>query len=882
MIVIGESFAHYRITGKLGAGGMGEVYRAEDTKLKREVAIKVLPEAFAQDEERMKRFEREAQTLASLNHPNIAAIYGLEEVDGVRALVLELVEGPTLVERIADGPMPVAEAVRIARQIAVGLEAAHEKSVIHRDLKPANVMLTKDGDIKILDFGLAKALEGETPDAASSNSPTLTRAATQAGVLLGTAAYMSPEQAKGKPVDRRTDIWAFGCVLYEMLTGRRAFEGEDLAETLAAVLKDDPDWSHLQTCPDSIQKLLRRCLTRDLRQRLQAIGEARIWIEHPETEPTPAPPRARTPGVLAAGIVALALVVGYWLPHGSATDGGDAFRFAVDAPTELEYVIRPERHNLALSPDGSLFAFVARGDGPPRIWVRAVDELEARPLEGTEGASSIFWSPDGESLAFFTGDVAQRTARLRRIPISGGAAQTICAARGANTGTWGRDGTILFTEVFFDEDGIFRVPSTGGEPERLNLVSEGAPLTESRWIHFLPDGDQFLVTSFSGGDGGIFVGSLDSDVATKVLDVASRVVYAPPGYILYFQDGNLMARRFEAENLTAVGEARVVMQHVPYHVSWWVPLAVSANGVVATRSGESDEELHWRDRAGRELGRLGEPVTYIGLRLSHDGRRAAVEVEDPTNGESDLWILETDRGVATRFTSEPNKESSPTWSRDDRLLAYERHGGKTIDAGLSVREVQGSAVVAHIPLREGVTFSVPQSWASDGALLVSVLQQSSGRNGYEIELWQVSDSDDVEFESLIASPFDERRAELSPDGSLLAFVSNESGRNEIYVSRFPPTGERVRVSELGGNRPRWTKGGRELVYQSGDGWLIAAPILSRAGLSVGPLERLMPTVQFWDVTADGERFLTAGGARWSDFPIVIAKGWMNKFDGERR
>ncbi|HEY7697167.1 MAG TPA: protein kinase, partial [Vicinamibacteria bacterium] len=512
-LTVGTRLGSYEILGALGAGGMGEVYRAADTKLKREVAIKVLPEAFARDEERMKRFEREAQVLASLNHPNVASIYGVEEANGLRALVLELVEGPTLAERIASGPIPLEEALRIAVQIVHGLEAAHEKAVIHRDLKPANVKLTKDGDVKILDFGLAKALEVDPPRVEESHSPTLTRA-TQVGVLLGTAAYMSPEQAKGKPADRRADVWSFGVVLYEMLTGRRAFDGEDVSEVLAHVLTKEPDWTALPVnLPGHVVQLLKRCLTKDPKKRLQAIGEARIAIEEPGEEAR-VKGNSLWPALAAAAGLALGATL-FWLWPQPARSPSLPIRLSVElgADAYLDWNVNEEGQGVILSPDGALLAFAAQsGPGAPRqLYLRRLEDLVASPLAGTEGARNPFFSPDGRWIGFFA------EGKLKKVAVTGGGAVTLAEAIGYYGGAWGEDGAIVFARDP-SSNGLQRVSSEGGEPEVLTNVDAGAGEVSHRWPQVLPGGKALLYTAAtSGADANLVVQAIPGGLKKIVL-----------------------------------------------------------------------------------------------------------------------------------------------------------------------------------------------------------------------------------------------------------------------------------------------------------------------------------------------------------------------------
>ncbi|MBI3694947.1 MAG: serine/threonine-protein kinase [Acidobacteria bacterium] len=522
-ISAGTRLGPYEIVASLGAGGMGEVYRARDARLGRDVALKVLPEVFAKDAERMARFEREAQVLASLNHPNIAALYGLEESGGVRALVMELVEGPTLAERIEDGPIPIDEALPIARQIAEALEAAHEKGIIHRDLKPSNVKVKADGAVKVLDFGLAKALEDDPASSDVRNSPTLSLAATRAGVILGTAAYMPPEQAKGKPVDRRADIWAFGVVLFEMLTGQQLFAGETAGDTLAAVIKDEPKWDRLpESTPPAIRKLLRRCLDRDPRRRLRDIGEARLVIEDvmagaPAEEPSPRPRVSASPRLAVSWVVAGALLISTlvlaFLYFGETPPAERVMRYSVPAPEKASI------HSFAISPDGRYLAIAATAQGKRYLWVRALDALQPQLLPGTEEAANPFWSPDSRWIGFFA------QGKLKKIAVSGGPAQTLCDAAAGRGGAWNRDGVILFAPS--PTGPLFRVSAVGGVPVQVAKAEGGGT---HRNPVFLPDGRRFLyqVTGGTADKAGVHVASLDGVAPRRVLADISNVAYAPP------------------------------------------------------------------------------------------------------------------------------------------------------------------------------------------------------------------------------------------------------------------------------------------------------------------------------------------------------------------
>ncbi|HXV61482.1 MAG TPA: protein kinase, partial [Vicinamibacteria bacterium] len=629
--MIGESFSHYRVTGRLGSGGMGDVYRAEDTKLRRPVAIKVLPEAFARDEERMKRFEREAQVLASLNHPNVAAIYGLEDVGSVRALVLELVEGPTLAERIAAGPLSFEDARRIARQIALGLEAAHEKSIVHRDLKPANVKLTVDGDVKILDFGLAKAMEGEAASVDISHSPTMTRAATEAGFLLGTAAYMSPEQAKGKKVDRRTDIWAFGVVLFEMLTGRRLFAGETVSDILAAVLREEPPWQELPPrLSPALRWVLRRCLQKDPRERLHDIADARIELSEAHKDDALAPDRTREspwPRRVLPWTVALAAAgVAAWIGLRSFSDRSSPETVAASIlpPPNAEFLVE---RGFALSPDARQLVFAAEdGEGERALWLRSLASSAAQKLAGTEEGHSPFWSPDGRQVGFFA------NGKLKRIDLQSGLVENVTDhPTELGSGSWSSQGEIVFggrgTEVE-----LKRVLARGGVPE---VVFPDGEAVERVLPSFLPDDGRFLflARNYAGTSPQLRVGSLDGALEREVLRINSNAVYALSGHLVWWEDGNLREQRFDPGRLVVDGEPRVLAAEVEFDPSWGRgAFSLSGTTLVYHEGGLLlGSELVRFSRGGEELGTVGPPGNYYFPRLSPDGSRVAVDRSDEAN-----------------------------------------------------------------------------------------------------------------------------------------------------------------------------------------------------------------------------------------------------------
>ena len=687
--MIGKKISHYSVTEKLGAGGMGEVYRATDTKLNRDVALKILPEAFANDAQRMARFSREAQVLASLNHPNIAAIYGLEEADGIRCLVLELVEGPTLAERIAAGPLPTEEALNIAKQIAEALEAAHEKGIIHRDLKPANVKVTPEGMVKVLDFGLAKALEDDPSSIDISESPTLSVAATQAGVILGTAAYMSPEQARGQAVDKRADIWAFGVVLYEMLTGKRTFQGETISDTLAAVLRAEVDWEAVPAgTPATIRKLLRRCLDKDRKRRLRDIGEARIAIEEYLADPAAASVLISTPAVapqplwqrilpwVFGGAMTLAFLLTLWSPW-VQPERTSPVRLKVEISPE-EPLFTAQGAAVALSPDGQTLAYVAQSGGTSRLYIRPLDQLQATLLSGTEGARDPFFSPDGRWVAFFTNNA------LKKVSVTGGTPLTLCETQINRGGTWGPDDTIVFASHI--TAGLSRIPATGGTPEEITTRGEGE--RSHRWPHFLPNGKAVLFIAL--GQGAVYD---DATIEALVLRTGERKVlheggtyprYLPSGstgHLVYVREATLFAAPFDPDRVEVTGQPAPVLEGV---ASLGIPAnggaqyAFSPTGTLVYLPGAASSSVYSlvrADRSGQATPLSDDQRFYGKPRLSPDGRRVALTVGEAASW--DIWVYEIERGTMSRLTFQGNSNDAPAWTPDGQRIAFssDRDGG---------------------------------------------------------------------------------------------------------------------------------------------------------------------------------------------------------------
>jgi serine/threonine-protein kinase len=866
----GTTLGVYEITAQIGAGGMGEVYRAHDTTLDRDVAIKVLPEAFATDPERLARFEREAKVLASLNHPNIAAIYGLEKSGEAPALVLELVEGPTLQDRIAQGAIPTDEALPIARQIAEALEAAHEQGIIHRDLKPANVKVKDDGTVKVLDFGLAKALEPEVSDTEAANSPTMTMtaAATRAGFILGTAAYMAPEQARGKQVDKRADVWAFGVVLYEMLTGAAPFSGDDMAQTLARVVEREPDWNALPaTVSPSFSTYLRRCLEKNVRQRVQAIGDVRLAMEGAfETVGGEPQERAGTPiGALAlsqrpAAIVALVLataivsgLVGWALTRPGPAEPAPVTRMAIVLP-QTQVRTGTTFRGVAISPAGTHVAYVANR----QLYLRALDQLDAQPLTGTEdtNATSPFFFADGQWIGFF----AEADNTLKKVALSGGAAVTLAEMPSAPLGaTWAADDTIVLASQGI---GIFQVAGAGGTPDLL--VSVGAP-AQARQPQMLPGGETILYTLLGGGGGlgawdtaQIVVERLATGERTVVVEGGSDARYLPTGHLVYALGSTLLAVPFDVDRLEVAGGAVPLVEGVSRvglgaanadiaqtGVLVYLPGGAGAGGVAAART------LIWVDREGREDVINAPPHAYLYPRLSPDGTRLAVSAEDD---ERDLWVWEFARETLTRLTFTPEPEAYGLWTPDGARVIFDsgRDGGVL---NLFWRAADGTGTVER--LSQSPNVQVPQALSRDGARLVyreGVAQTA--------DLYLLALDDQRRVDPLIATEFGEQNAEISPDGQWVAYDSNTSGQAEVYVQPFPNVDDgKWQISTTGGTRPLWGPDGRELFYVTEAG-VMGISVETESAFARGPPAPVIEGQYYagrvgraYDIAPDGQRFL---------------------------
>jgi serine/threonine protein kinase/Tol biopolymer transport system component len=888
----GSRFGPYEIRSPIGAGGMGEVYSARDTGLQRDVALKVLPETFAVDPERARRFQDEAQMLASLNHPNIAIIYGLEETNGIRALVLELVEGPTLADRIARGPIPLDEALQIARQIVEALAAAHQKRIIHRDLKPANIKVRPDGTVKVLDFGLAKMFETQPAGATASNLPV--RLATMPGTLLGTAAYMSPEQAKGQETDCRADVWAFGCVLFEMLTGRVLFEGDTSGEIVADVLKSDPDWRRLPPgTPEALRRLLRRCLQKDRRLRLHDMADVRIEVEEASSSPRGELPnesgvrhgRERLAWISAVAVLASTLAAtGTWALRGVRSDAGPPeMRVEITTPPTTDPL------SLEISPDGRHVVFVATFEGRPRLWLRALDGVAARPLPGTDFAAYPFWSPDSRSIGFFA------DLRLKRLDIDGGTVQPLARIEVGFGGTWTRDGAILFSSG--PARPIFRIGETGGDVVPVTRL--GAQQVGHRFPHILPDGRHFLYYVAGTPEiRGVYVAHLDGSDARELFPADSAAIYASSGHLLFVRQGTLHAVRFNPATLAIAGSPFSVAERVAMDGGFGrAALSASTTGLVLYRetSAGGRQQFIWFDRTGREIRKLGEAGNTGPAHpsLSPDGGRVAMT--RAVGGNTDVWLLDTTRGSLSRFTSEPSTEIYPIWSPDGSRVVYASN--RRVRGGLELYQKSAAASGRDelLPTVDGLATAIPDDWSRDGRFIIFqvIMFQGLGDTKTGFDLWALPLKEPGKPFAVANTEFEERDAQFSPDGKWVAYDSDESGRFEVYAQPFPGPGAKAPISTGGGSQVRWSRDGKELFYIALDGRLMAVPIRAasnRAALDAGPPVPLFATRilgglpgqgnqrQQYMVSPDGQHFLVYSVVAEETSPIIVILNWKPRLD----
>jgi serine/threonine protein kinase/Tol biopolymer transport system component len=859
----GTRLGPYEIIASLGVGGMGEVYRARDTKLKRDIAIKVLPEAVAADRERLARLEREAQVLAALNHPHIAHIHGFEDSTGTPALVMELVEGPTLAERIRRGPLPIDEALAIAKQIADALQAAHELGIVHRDLKPANIKVRDDGTVKVLDFGLARALEpgasGVSADAMQSPTITMPAMMTGIGVILGTAAYMSPEQAKGRPIDKRGDIFAFGCVVYEMLTGKRAFDGQDVSEIRARVIEREPDWSALPAnTPPGIRQLLKRCLEKNLKERRRDAGDVRADIDDATTDTTSVVTEHKTNAAIsrlgwtAAATMATALAV-LGAIHFREKAPEPTREMRVDVTTPVTFA--PDR--FALSPDGRGIAFVASGDGPQRLWLRRFDQATAQALPGSEDAQDVSWSPNSRSIVFST------SREIKRLDISGGVPTVLADGFAGGTGPWNSDGVILVVKA----SEIYRIKSSSeGKPVKVLQMPGG-------WIsspQFLPDGKRFLFCVFSGAPQirGTYIASLDESAPKRLGPAENGVEWLPPDRVVFVEQGNLWARRLDLKRLEWDGDPELITDSVGGRSSRRVGFSVSALGTIAYRKQSSISQLTWLDREGKPSVMPLNPDSnsLVAPEISPDGRRVAVD--RTVQGNRDVWLIDLIRGGMTRFTDNAAADGYPVWFPDGNHIAFETN--RRGDFDIYVKALNGTG--QEQPIVEGPGQQWPEDVSSDGKFLLFV-----GEGG----LWALQLPSDDHKPFKVATG---RDGQFSSDGRWIAFETTESGRAEVVVQSFPEPFGRWPVSTGGGMWPRWSANGKELYFVV-DGKLMASTIHASGSTFEAETPRILFPVQLetplgghpeYAVSRDGRFLVNQFTEATPSNPITVILNWKPK------
>jgi eukaryotic-like serine/threonine-protein kinase len=880
-LVPGTRFGVFEVQSRLGVGGMGEVFRARDTRLGRDVALKVLSAAFATDRDRLERFTREARALAALNHPGIAAIYDTADVDGIRALVLELVDGVTLEERLRTGPIPAGEAIRIATAIAEALDAAHDRGMVHRDLKPANIKIAADGTVKLLDFGIARMLF----DADGNDAATVVGAGS--GVIVGTPAYMSPEQARGLALDKRADVWAFGCVLFEMLTGRAAFRGASWSDSIAQTLNSEPDWKALpSTTPSAVSNLLRRCLRKDPKERLRGFGGLELVLEQSDAPATGR--RGYGVWLAAAAMAGLAVVAAtLWV------------RLRPAAPPVLppiQFEIPPtvsiaESGSFALSPDGTSIVFVGTGaDRRFRMWERSLASLETTPISGTEGEvaanTTVFWSPDGQSIGFYS------DGAVRRINRAGGTAQVVCHVPGvAVGGAWNSAGVIVVGNT---AGGIVRCPASGGEPTPVTRGGSSGTATAPQGLHmfprFLRDGQRLLYFRVSRGDpsgNGLYVADLrvspDQQSTTRILETGFSAKYVAGArgdeYMLFVRNRNIWSVAFDSEQLATIGEPTQLASSV-YTFRDGAAFDATDN-VFVYRGGAPDYQMAWHDRSGKQVARVGDPGWYSGLALSPGATHAALPRQNTSNrNEQDLWVVDLGRNTTSRLTSDAFPESVPEWSADGQSVFY---ASGHDDADVRSRPLTGTAertVISRVTLKQNMFVNpllTTLSASRDGRWL-TVTVDTRGANRSDI--WILDLRDGGQLTPLIQQEFDQRQGVLSPDQRWLAYVSNESGADEVLLRPLtfradapPSAGAAITISRGGGRAPRWRGDSAELFYQQLGGEIVSVSMGSGTIGEPAPLFTAPGALAEWGVASDGKRFLLAVPTARGDLPFTVAVNW---------
>ena len=892
-LAAGTRLGPYEIQSPLGAGGMGEVYKAKDTRLERTVAVKVLPSHLSASAETRQRFEREAKTISQLSHPHICALHDVGREGETEYLVMEYLEGETLSERLAKGPLPLEQTLRYGTQIADALDKAHRQGIVHRDLKPANVMLTKTG-VKLLDFGLAKAMAPAAEKGSLTSLPTQ-QGLTQEGTILGTFQYMAPEQLEGREADGRTDIFALGATLYEMVTGKKAFSAASQASLITAIMSADPPAisSVVPMSPPALDRVVRKCLAKDPEDRWQSaadLGSELKWIAEGSSAGVPSAVTSsrrrrnlRASWIVSGALAVLVAVLATAIFARHSTTALPLIRTSILPPEKAELIATGINAGPAeISPDGSRLVFTARqGEGPNQLWVRALSESAARPLAGTEGAERPFWSPDGRFVGFF----ADRA--VKKIAAAGGPVFRLAESNESRGGTWNRDGVILYTP---DARGpVYRVSAGGGAPVEASAYAEKDATHRYPW--FLPDGRHFLYLVRHGGAGAgqnpeIRVGSLDSKESKIVVNAASNAVYAS-GYLLYVREGALVAQRFDLGKLSVVGEPAVVAPDLLMDERFSRGVfSASETGILAYQTGRSTTAsvLRWIDRAGKVLGDIGEPAEYFNgsnVEISPDGKRAAASIVDLRTGVSDIWMIDLTSGTRSRFTAGTKDKFWSTWSPDGKSVAYASdHPGGSSGYDIVLRSTDGNT--ERVVVADAVENEVPTGFSPDGRFLLF-----SKRRNLRDDLLMVPLSGDATPRPIATTPAVETLGQVSPNGRFVAFMSDEGGRFEIYVTTFPEPGGRWQVSQNGGREPRWARDGRELFFFAPDNRLMAAEVKTEGGsFEIGAIRPLFQSRQMgvsfrYDVANDGQRFLVNAGLKEELAPITLVTNWTEELEKKK-
>ena len=892
-LAAGTKLGPYEIAAPLGAGGMGEVYRARDTRLNRSVAIKILPEHLAAKPDAGERFEREARAISSLNHPNICQLYDVGSQDGTRYLVMELLEGETLADRLRRGPLPIEQVLRYGAEIARGLAAAHHFGVVHRDLKPANIMLTKSG-AKLMDFGLAKGMAAANPVSAeltaTMTSPHPTPLTTQ-GTIVGTFQYMAPEQVEGKEADARSDIFSLGTVLYEMACGRRAFDGKTLVSVAAAILEKEPE--PIRTVqpltPPALERLIRKCMAKDPDDRWQNASDLASelkWIaEGGEASGTYIAPSLPKRGmseriawiVASLGVSAALALAGL---HFSSHEQKKVVRSQIDAPSKVQFnFVGDNSGPPEISPDGTRLVFSAKVNGKSLLYLRSIGKLSLDALPGTEDAVFPFWSPDSRSIAFFAG------GKLKRVDIAGGPAVIVCDAPLGRGGAWGSSGIILFAPHF--NSPLFKVPASGGAPVAATQLD--AKFTTHRWPKFMPDGQHFVYlaanhSSPSGPNTALFLGSLDGKTSRQLMASRSNAIYAS-GYLLYVRDSTLVARALDYKSGQFTGQETVLNDDVQVDASVWRgSFTASDEGTLVYQPGAATTAmtLSWRDRSGKEIGQLSVPDSYHQIELSPDDKKVVVSLGEPLAA---LWTLDLERNTRTRLTFGNENDSNPVWSPDGSRIAFTRGGGVASEGGLVLLSKASNGAgaekqVLQLDPANGLQQAL-YDWSPDGRYLM--FRTGTTAIGTGFDLWVVPLFGEGKPFAYETAAGDQTLAQFSPDGRWVAYVSTETGRSEIFVAPFPPNGAKYQVSTEGGTMPRWRRDGKELFFGGlGSSRLIAAAVSGKGpNFEVNGIRPLFDTNNMspniasaqYDVTADGQRFLAITTGDAGTLPLTLVQNW---------